>query len=132
MNKKETWFFDLDGTIFVYRQFEQYAEEKAVLIDGITDFMNHIIKDGGCIVITTARPEQLREFTEQELQENKIPYRFLLMGIERGARHLVNDSDADSNEPRALAHPILRNEPMYEYLKRMRVLLDKIIKNANS
>ncbi len=116
--KKDTWFWDLDGSIFIYRQFENYTNEKAVLIEGVCEFMNEKNDNGDCIVITTARPESLREFTENELRENNIPYKFLLMGIERGHRHLVNDSDSGSDTPRAIAYSLLRNEPIHLYLKR--------------
>lgn len=114
--KNPTIFCDIDGTIFKYRKFENLFSEKASLIDGIQNYLKEFSFNGGHIVITTARPNTLREFTIEELMENNIPFDQLVMGIGRGERILINDSEFD-NVPRAIAIPLNRNQSIEEYLK---------------
>jgi Trk K+ transport system NAD-binding subunit len=113
--KHPTIFCDIDGTIFKYRKFETMRDEKAELIDGIQAYLQIEAEKGAHIVITTARPEKLRGFTEYELSENDIPYDQLVMGIGRGVRILINDSEFE-DIPRAIAIPIKRNQSINEYL----------------
>ena len=62
------------------------------------------------IILTTARPEDLREHTIKELDDSKVPYDRLLMGIERGPRYLINDMDPNKPGKRAIAMNLIRNE----------------------
>ena len=64
---------------------------------------------GHMIILTTARPEYLREHTEGELNKNQVKYSQLLMGIERGPRYLINDVDPSVDEKRATAVNLKRN-----------------------
>ena len=61
------------------------------------------------IILTTARPEWLREHTIKELKENKIPWSRLEMGIERGPRYLINDMDPNKPGERAIAINLIRD-----------------------
>ena len=65
---------------------------------------------GHTIVLTTARPEHLREFTVTELLDFGIPWHQLVMGIARGPRHLVNDMSPSSPGPRAIPWNLERDE----------------------
>ena len=98
MKKNNTYFVDIDGTIFVYRKFETYKE---------TDV--EVIKSTNMIILTTARPEDLRDHTVYELSKNSIPYDRLIMGIERGPRYLINDMDPNNPGKRAIAINVTRN-----------------------
>ena len=62
------------------------------------------------IVLTTARPEYMREHTEMELTKNGIPYHRLIMQIERGPRYLINDMDPKAPGYRAIAINVKRDE----------------------
>jgi uncharacterized HAD superfamily protein len=108
--KNNTYFVDIDGTIFVYRKFETYKTSKAQVIDSTKQFLKEKSEQGHCIVLTTARPENLREHTINELQENSIPFNQLVMGIERGPRYLLNDMDPNEPGERAIAINLKRNE----------------------
>ena len=55
------------------------------------------------IILTTARPEYLREHTEKELNQNKLNYDRLIMEIERGPRILINDMDPNKPASEQLA-----------------------------
>lgn len=93
MIKKPTVFCDIDGTIFKYRQFDTYLTSEPEVLPGVKETMHSWINDGAYIVLTTARPESLRDHTVEELNMRGIPYHQLVMGIGRGARFLINDSE---------------------------------------
>jgi len=108
--KKQTIFCDLDGTVFIYRKFEELTKTPANKIKSTVDYLISAKNKGAHIVITTARPNSLRGHTINELVENKIPFDQIVMGIERGERILINDNDEGSDIPRAIAIPVKRNE----------------------
>ena len=64
------------------------------------------------IVLTTARPEDLREHTILELTTNGVPYDKLVMGLARGPRHLVNDMDPKKPGMRAINWNLVRDQGM--------------------
>lgn len=109
MEKKNTYFVDIDGTIFIYRKFETYKTSEAEVIRSSKDFLQQRRDEGHMIVLTTARPEELREHTEYELTKNGIPFHKLVMGIERGPRYIINDLDPNSDGDRAIAINVQRN-----------------------
>ena len=108
--KKNTYFVDIDGTILKYRKFETYESSKAEPIDSTVEYLNRVSEEGHMIVLTTARPEYLRDHTVVELHENYIPYDRLIMGIERGPRYLINDMDPNNPGERAIAINVERNK----------------------
>ena len=108
--KNNTYFVDIDVTIFVYRKFETYKTSKAQVINSTKQFLQEKSEQGHCIVLTTARPENLREHTIQELEENNIPFNQIVMGIERGPRYLLNDMDPNEPGERAIAINLLRDK----------------------
>lgn len=109
MEKKETYFVDIDGTIFIYRKFETYKTSDAEVVPSTKRFLQQKRDEGHMIILTTARPEDMREHTIHELQINNIPYDRLVMGIERGPRYLINDMDPAKPGKRAIAINIERN-----------------------
>jgi len=109
MEKKETYFVDIDGTIFKYRTFETYETSKVEVIQSTLDYLNKKATNGHMIILTTARPERLREHTIKELKENKVPWSRLEMGIERGPRYLINDMDPNNPGERAIAINLIRD-----------------------
>lgn len=109
MEKKNTYFVDIDGTIFVYRKFETYLETEAQVIKSSKQFLQQVKDEGHMIVLTTARPNSMRLHTEYELDVNNIPYDLLVMGIERGPRYLINDMDPNKPGERAIAINVIRD-----------------------
>ena len=109
MEKKNTYFIDIDGTIFVYRKFETYKTSEAEVIRPSKQYLQKVRDEGHMIILTTARPEDLREHTEYELTKNNIPYDMLIMGIERGPRYLINDMDPNKPGERAIAINVKRD-----------------------
>ena len=106
--KKKTFFCDIDGTLIVYRKFGNYHEPPEATpgaVEKITEWRN----EGHMIVLTTARPEEMRYHTVKELAELNIPWDRLVMGIERGPRILINDESPAAPGSRAIAFSIKRN-----------------------
>ena len=108
--KRNTYFVDIDGTIFVYRKFETYKTSQAEVIKSSKQYLQKVRDEGHMIILTTARPEDLREHTQYELAKNNIPYDRLIMGIERGPRYLINDMDPNKPGERAIAINVKRDE----------------------
>lgn len=110
MEKKKTYFVDIDGTIFIYRKFETYKTSKVEVIKTSKQYLQQKRDEGHMIVLTTARPDWLYQHTVDELKINNIPFDRLVMGIERGPRYLINDMDPNSPGDRAIAINVKRNE----------------------
>jgi ribonucleotide monophosphatase NagD (HAD superfamily) len=108
MTKHPTFFCDIDGTIFKYRKFETYLDTEVEVLPGVIESMQNWFQSGAHIVLTTARPESLREHTVKELELHGIPYHQLVMGIGRAERYLINDSEEEGVE-RAIAISLNRN-----------------------
>jgi len=108
--KKNTYFADIDGTIFVYRKFETYETTEAQVIKSTKQYLQQRKDEGHYIILTTARPNYLRLHTEYELQVNGIPYDQLIMGIGRGPRYLINDLSPDEPGDRAIAINLIRDK----------------------
>ena len=50
MEKKETYFVDIDGTIFKYRKFDTYKSSKPEVIQSTLDFLKEKSKEGHMII----------------------------------------------------------------------------------
>lgn len=110
MEKKNTYFVDIDGTIFLYRKFETYRSSPAQVIKPTKQYLQQVRDAGDLIILTTARPEDMREHTIHELALNNVPYDRLIMGIERGPRYLINDMDPNNPGKRAIAINVIRDK----------------------
>ena len=110
MEKKNTYFVDIDGTIFKYRKFETYETSDAEVIKPTLEFLNVVKEQGHMIILTTARPDWLYNHTVKELVSNDVPFDRLIMGIERGPRYLINDMDPNKPGKRAIAMNLNRNQ----------------------
>ena len=108
--KKNTYFCDIDGTIFKYRKFETYTTTEVEPIKATVNQLNEWYDEGHMVVLTTARPEELREHTIEELELSNVPYDKLIMGIERGPRYIINDMDPNKPGERAIAINLKRDK----------------------
>ena len=68
--KYHTYFCDIDGTVFKYRLFDELQTTKAEVIESTKEVLVKWYNEGHHIVMTTARPEELRNFTATELFNN--------------------------------------------------------------
>ena len=110
MEKKKTIFCDIDGTLFEYRKFETYKTSDPVLLSKVDKKLKQWFMEGHMIILTTARPENLREHTIMELEKHNLPYHRLIMEIERGPRYLINDMDPAKPGKRATEINLERNK----------------------
>ena len=106
---KNTIFCDIDGTIFEYRKFETFKTTPAIPTPGSVEKMKQWDLDGHMIVLTTARPEWMREHTIKELKKNHVPWHRLIMGIGMGDRILINDLNPRYPGDRAFAYNVERD-----------------------
>ena len=113
--KNPTLFVDIDGTLVKYRKFSELAESTLTPIQDVIDFVNNHFDSGSVIIITTARPETYREFTENELGTLGIKYNQIVMNCGRGTRVVLNDIDPDKPElPRAIGINLERDGGLRE------------------
>lgn len=111
MEKIKTIFCDIDGTLIRQVRFELLNANKVDVLPGVYEKMNKWYNDGHYIVLTTARPEYLREVTIQQMSIADIPYHQLVMGIGRDERYLINNSEKLTPEiSRAIGLPVKRDE----------------------
>jgi uncharacterized HAD superfamily protein len=110
LEKKNTIFCDIDGTIFKYRKFETYKTSEAEPILSTINYLQKQHEEGHMIILTTARPHDMLGHTMWELKNHNIPYNRLIMGLERGPRYLINDMDPGKEEKRAIAVNLIRDQ----------------------
>jgi hypothetical protein len=101
--KNPTLFVDIDGTIVKYRKFSELNESTPIPIQDVIDFVNGHFDSGAVIIITTARPDLYRDFTENELNTLGVKYHQIIMNCGRGTRVVLNDIDPNKPKlPRAI------------------------------
>lgn len=96
--KNKTIFTDIDGTLVHQVRFEELDPFSSVALPGVVEKMTQWFKEGHHIVLTTARPEHLRDLTIQEMDLLGIPFHQLVMGIGRAERVLINNSSEERPE----------------------------------
>jgi hypothetical protein len=106
----KTIFSDIDGTLIEQVRFEELTPNVVNVLPGVKEKMNEWYEAGHYIVLTTARPEELRLITKQQMETAGIPYHQLVMGIGRDERILINNNSKGTPEvPRALAVDVVRD-----------------------
>ncbi len=106
----KTIFSDIDGTLIEQVRFEDLNPNVANVLPGVAEKMNEWYEAGHYIVLTTARPENLREVTKLQMENAGIRYHQLVMGIGREERILINNnSKGEPDNHRALAVPVARD-----------------------
>ena len=119
VDKKPTVFCDIDGTIFKYRKFETYETTTPEVLPNVKQIMLGWSSSGVYIVLTTARPEYLRELTIKELNDAGIPFDQIVMGIGRRERYLINDNE-DPKINRSFAITLDRDTGFTEEMKNIK------------
>ena len=107
----KTIFSDIDGTLIEQVRFEELNPNVVNVLIGVKEKMDEWYELGHYIVLTTARPENLREVTIQQMETAGIRYHQLVMGIGREERILINNNNGgDPNRDRALSVAVKRDE----------------------
>ena len=111
-------FVDIDGTLITNssHHFPPYVGSGEPIENNI-DFLAELHEQGKAkIVLTTSRPERLRQITIMELQTKGIPYDELVMGLPHCQRVIINDFARSNPYPSCKAINIPRNtDDLKEY-----------------
>lgn len=109
MNNRKCYLLDVDGTLlFQPENFEETMSSDYVYpLPKAAEKTMQWHCEGHTIVLTTGRPESMRELTRRQLSNAGIVYDILVMGLGSGERILVNDYPGLS--PKAFAYNVKRN-----------------------
>ena len=110
---------DIDGTLVTNSsiQFPPYVGSGEPLTLNI-QYLREQYEEGKLyIILTTSRPEFLREVTVDEMKRHNMPYDQLVMGLPHCKRIVVNDFAKSNTYPSCDAINIPRNhDNLSEYL----------------
>ena len=112
-----TIFSDIDGTIWKHEYDVRHSMNGTQrLLPGVFDRFLEWHRQGFKIILTTGRPDSLREETERQLRELGIFYNQLVMDCGPGPRVLINDMEARADDSKftskAFAVPLIRDHGM--------------------
>ena len=94
-----TIFSDIDGTIWKHEYDIRHSMNGTQrLLPGVFDKFLEWHRQGFKIILTTGRPEFLREETERQLRELGVFYNQLVMDCGPGPRILINDTEERPDE----------------------------------
>ena len=95
----KTYFIDIDGTILRHRgSLTSILLDFGEVLPNVIQKLNDWAIRGDRIIITTARPESMRQHTINELEYNGIFYDQLIMGLNHGPRVVINDAKSEYEE----------------------------------
>ena len=104
----QTWFLDIDGTIFKHRtniELDKWIKElktkshlKEELLVGVKDWFKKL-SEKDSIIFVTAREKRHKAHTERALKKFGIKFNHIIYGVNAGPRILINDiKPAATNE----------------------------------
>ena len=107
-------FIDIDGTIFSHTS-SHFTKDQCSPLQNNIDFLNKLYSSKKVkIILTTSREKHRMEETIRELEQFKVPYDDIVMGLPHCQRIIINDF-ADSNPyPSCDAINIPRNNDSLE------------------
>ena len=116
----KTIFCDIDGVLLEHTG-DLSSIYSTASIESLTNqterTINKLIEwdqKGYKIILTTGRRESMRELTVRQLNQNRIFYDLLIMGLPRGARVVINDLKPGIDSPTAIAINIERNKGLVD------------------
>lgn len=93
MKYKKCLHIDIDGTIFFHHGcIADISEQPAQILNDVQRRFKEWQEAGHYIILETARPEELREKTENDLRSFNLYYDRLIMGLPNYPRVLINDT----------------------------------------
>lgn len=109
-----TYFIDIDGTIVKHLEnaeidylIENNIKLKEQLLPGVIELWKSFSIDD-FIIITTARSEKHRQFSEKLFSENNLRYDLFIMNLPSGPRIIINDV-IDVKYKKAIAFNVMRD-----------------------
>ena len=79
----KTLFLDIDGTILKWFSSE--------ILPGVKEKFDRWNEEGYQIILTTARSEGFRKFTEAQMESHGLKYERLIMELQDYPRWVIND-----------------------------------------
>jgi hypothetical protein len=112
-----TIFLDIDGCIFehlgsldsIYNSWYNFTESEDYLLPNVTKKIGEWCDKGYRVILTTGRPESMRDLTQTQLDYFSIPHDLLIMGLTNAPRVLINDIKSDGTVS-AIAISLERNK----------------------
>jgi len=104
-------FVDIDGTLVTNSSmhFPPYIGSGEPIIDNI-EYLNQLYKLGKVkIILTTSRPEKMRDVTIKEMEDKGIMYDQLVMNLPHCKRIIINDFEKSNPYPSCDSVNIPRN-----------------------
>ena len=114
----KTLFIDIDGTLF-YNSSEFFSPKwgETDPIQENINIIKKLYKTGKVkIFLTTARKDQYRDITINQLKKYKIPYDDIIFNLFHCKRFLINDFSNTNPYPSAIAINLKRNSPLLKEL----------------
>lgn len=109
----KTIFCDIDGCIFKHHgDIAAIVSNPCILLPGVKKAFKTWGYGGYTIILTTGRPESLRNLTESQLRDTGLYYNHLIMDLPRGPRVVINDTKPESSLRTAKCINIERNKGM--------------------
>ena len=104
-------FVDIDGTLVENSSvhFPPYIGESTSLQNNINFIQKLYSKGIVKIILTTSRPEKYKSKTIKEMEDKKIPYDHIIMGLPHCQRIVINDFTKSNPYPSCSAINIPRN-----------------------
>lgn len=119
-NEYKCLFIDIDGTLVENSSihFPPYLGNATPLQKNI-ELIQELHKSGKVkIILTTSRPEKMKELTIQEMNKIGVPYSQLIMNLPHCKRIIINDFANTNQYPSCEAINIPRNNDiLHEFLK---------------
>lgn len=114
-NDKPTIFCDIDG-VLVKAKFDEYSVYEPIQ-ENIDALLEKVVS--GCkLIFCSARPEHIRDLTEDMLNEIGFSNYTLILGVNHAKRIVINDYYISNPYPTAVAINLKRDDTnLSEYLK---------------
>lgn len=109
----KTIFCDIDGCVFKHHSNVRGGLfDKCELLPGVQKTFKQWMQKGYTIILTTGRPEGLRNITEKQICNHCLSYHHLIMGLPRGQRVVINDMKFGAATNTAACVNLLRDKGM--------------------
>ncbi len=112
----KTVFCDIDGCIVFHcgsaPNISTHSFHHTDLLPGVKEVFRQWCDKGYTVVLTTGRPESLRDVTIQQIRYHGLYYHHLIMGLPRGQRVVINDMKEGRTEKTAACVNLVRNRGM--------------------
>lgn len=106
----KTILCDIDGVLLEHPgDLVNVYNKTPIIISGTLNKIQEWHMKGYTIILLTSRFPSMKNITEKQLEEARISYHSLIMGINKGSRVVINDLKPSDDTPTAEAYNLIRN-----------------------